>query len=89
MSKGYHIKRNKQECRQVNVTLFLKKEAGAVIRARVGWLVGWLFWVKRPFETVFQSVSGRLPERGRKRRERIEETKNVQTTPYPHLLQAQ
>ena len=44
-------------------------------------LVGWLFWVKRPFETVFQSISGRLPERGRKRRERIEESKNVQTTP--------
>ena len=33
------------------------------------------------FETVFQSISGRLPERGRKRRERIEENKNVQTTP--------
>ena len=32
------------------------------------WLVGWLFWVKRPFETVFQSISGRLPKRGRKRK---------------------
>ena len=28
-----------------------------------------------------QSISGRLPERGRKRRERIDESKNVQTTP--------
>ena len=27
-----------------------------------------------------QSISGRLPKRGRKRRERIEESKNVQTT---------
>ena len=44
-------------------------------------LVGWLFWVKRPFETVFQSISGRLSKRGRKRRERIDESKNVQTTP--------
>ena len=44
-------------------------------------LVGWLFWVLRPFETVFQSISGRLPKRGRKRRERIDESKNVQTTP--------
>ena len=26
-------------------------------------LVGW-FWVERPFETVFQSISGRLPKRG-------------------------
>ena len=26
------------------------------------WLVGWLFWVKRPFETIFQSISGRLPK---------------------------
>ena len=39
-----------------------------------------LFWILQPFETVFQSISGRLPERGRKRRERIEESKNVQTT---------
>ena len=44
-------------------------------------LVGWLFGVYRPFVTVFQSISGRLPERGRKKRERIEEYKNVQTTP--------
>ena len=36
------------------------------------WTFGWLFWVKRSFETVFQSISGRLPNRGRKRRERIE-----------------
>ena len=44
-------------------------------------LVGWLFWAKRPFETVFQSVSGRLPERGRTKREMIDERKNVKTTP--------
>ena len=31
-------------------------------------LVGWLFWVLRPFETIFQSISGRLPKRGRKKR---------------------
>ena len=40
-------------------------------------LIGWLSWVKRPFEAVFQSISGRLPERGRKRKERIEESTNV------------
>ena len=45
-----------------------------------GWLVG-CFGFKGLFETVFQSMSGRLPERGRKRREKIEESKNVQTTP--------
>ena len=44
------------------------------------WLVGW-FWVKRPFEAVFQSISSRLPKRGTKRKERIDESKNVQTTP--------
>ena len=53
---------------------------------RDGWVrqwcwVGWLFWVVRPFETVFQSISGRLPERGRKKTEMIDESKNVQTTP--------
>ena len=31
--------------------------------------------------TVFQSISGRLPERERKKREMIGERKNVQTTP--------
>ena len=31
------------------------------------------------FEAVFQSILGRLPKRGRKRRERIDEGKNVQT----------
>ena len=45
-------------------------------------LVGWLVVLgKRPFETVLQSISGRLPKRGRKRREWIDESKNVQTTP--------
>ena len=33
------------------------------------------------YTAVFQSISIRLPKRGRKRRERIEESKNVQTTP--------
>ena len=37
-------------------------------------LVGWLFWVKRPFETVFLSISGRLPER---EKEKLDERKNI------------
>ena len=44
-------------------------------------LVGWLFWVKRTFETVFQSISGLLPKRKGKKREMIVEKKNVQTRP--------
>ena len=44
-------------------------------------LVGWLFWAERSFETVFQSISGRLPERRRNKREMIDERKNIQTTP--------
>ena len=45
-------------------------------------LVGWLVVLGlTAFETVFQSISGRLPERGRKKREVIDERKNVQTTP--------
>ena len=35
-----------------------------------GWLGGWLFWVYRPFKTVFQSVSGHLPEREGERKEK-------------------
>ena len=46
-----------------------------------GWLVGWLVLDLTAFETVFQSIAGRLPKRGRKRKERIDESKNVQTTP--------
>ena len=34
-------------------------------------------------QQVFQSISGHLPKRGRKSRERIDESKNVQTTPTP------
>ena len=47
-------------------------------------MVGWLFWKFRPFETVFQSISGRLPEKGKDRRE-----KKMSRQPHPHPLQAQ
>ena len=57
------------------------KAIGPVILEKTEHMVGWLFWFKRPFETVFQSISGRLPERGRKKRERTEQGKNVRTTP--------
>ena len=44
--------------------------------------IGWLVVLDlTAFETVFQSISGHLPERGRKQREVIIERKNVQTTP--------
>ena len=33
------------------------------------WLVG-CFWAYRPFETVFQSISGRLPREKEKRKDR-------------------
>ena len=52
------------------------------------YLFGWLFWVKRPFETVLQSISGRLPEREIEvRNDRREE--KFSNNPHPHLLQAQ
>ena len=41
-------------------TLF-KKSISCIVRHD---LVGWWFWVERPFKTVFQSISGRLPESG-------------------------
>ena len=47
----------------------------------VGLFVGWLFWVKRSFETIFQSISDRLPKRGRKRREQIDESKMSKQPP--------
>ena len=53
-------------------------------KLNLGWLVGWLFWVLRPFETVFQSISRRLPKRGRKRNERTDESKmSKQPPPAP------
>ena len=45
-----------------------------------GWLVGWLFWVYGPLRqyfSLYQAVSQREGER----EERIDESKNVQTTP--------
>ena len=47
-------------------------------------LVGWLFVLGvRPFETVFQSTSGRLPERGRKKRNETREKMSKQPPPAP------
>ena len=44
-----------------------------------GWF-GWLFWVNFPLSQYF-SLYQPVSQRGRKRREKIEESKNVQTTP--------
>ena len=41
---------------------------------------------QRPFETIFQFISGRLPERGRKKREMIDERKKCQNNPHQNLL---
>ena len=42
------------------------------------------FLAERPFETLFQPISGRL----RKKREMIDERKNVQTTPPAPIASA-
>ena len=48
----------------------------------VGWLVGWLVVLGlTAFEKVCQSISGRLPERGRKKREVIDERKKCPNNP--------
>ena len=52
-----------------------------------GWLVG-CFGLNGPLRqyfSLYRAVSQREGDRG----ERIDESKNVQTTPHPHLLQAQ
>ena len=49
-----------------------------------GLKVGWLFWISRPFETVFQSISGRLPEREKEERnDRREKEMSKQPQPAP------
>ena len=50
----------------------------------VGWVFGFSGRLRQDFN-LYRAVSQREGERG----ERIEENKNVQTTPNPHLLQAQ
>ena len=45
------------------------------------WLVGCFGFNDLLRQTVFQSISGRLPKRGRQRREKIDESKNFQITP--------
>ena len=53
----------------------------------VGWLVG-CFGFNDPLRQYF-SLYRAVSQIERKRREKIEESKNVQITPHPHLLQAQ
>ena len=52
-------------------------------------LVGWMFWILRPLETLFQSVSSLPPEKGRKKREKNDRQKKNPNNPHLHLLQAQ
>ena len=47
-------------------------------------LVGWLFWVYRPFETVFQSISGRLPKRLRRKKGQLGVKMSKQPPPAPN-----
>ena len=51
-------------------------------------LVGYLFWVCRPFVTVFESISAHLPEREKEKRKDRRE-KKCPNNPNPHLLQEQ
>ena len=48
---------------------------------QVGWLVG-CFGFLRPFETVFHSISGRLPERGRKKSKNDRREKTCPNNPH-------
>ena len=62
----------------VKVLFLMANRADTVVYC----LAGWLFWAKRSFETVFESISGRLPERGRKKKN--DRRKNhVKKTPAP------
>ena len=45
----------------------VQKALSSEIQAIRSRLVGWLFWASRSFETVFQSISGRLPETGERK----------------------
>ena len=85
-SHSSKLKMNVYECRAKCRTQSSRFTLCIILNAElkidhIAGLVGWLFWVKRPFERVFQSLSGRPPKRGRKKREKIDERKNVQTTP--------
>ena len=47
--------------------------------------VGWLFWVERLFETIFQSITSHLPKRGRMERKSGKQEKNNPKNPYTIL----
>ena len=71
--------------KKVPIYCWVDRERFPVVAWRIPasiWLVG-CFWALRPFETVFQSISGRLPKRGGKRRERIDESKKCPNNPHP------
>ena len=58
------------------------KNKYVTIQIDVRWLVG-CFGLDGPLRQYFSLYRGRLPERGRKKREMIDERKNVQTPPPP------
>ena len=65
----------------------LRLMSGANFPPFVAWLVG-CFGFSGPLRQYF-SLYRAVSQREGEREERIEERKNVQTTPHPHLLQAQ
>ena len=76
----YHYQRTKQ--RQYKSKKILCTKTGS--KSLVIW-IGWLVVLSLMlFEAVFQSILGRLPKRGRKRRERIDQGKmSKQPSPAP------
>ena len=57
----------------------------------VGWFDSWLFSVLLLFETAFQSLSSRLPEREKERERKELDRKETKLSKQPnsHLMQAQ
>ena len=49
-----------KDCMQFNI-VYDWEDLGQCSEYITEIIVGWLFWVLRPIETVFQSISGRLP----------------------------
>ena len=47
-------------CDFIQVFVFTTNYHLNIVVASERLLVSWLFWIKRPFEIVFQSLSGRL-----------------------------
>ena len=63
-------------CIKRNIVTLILRQCERIAK----WLLGWLFWVQRPFETVFVYI-GPSPKEKKKRQEMLQCVTNAPESP--------